>query len=158
MLHNNTIAYSWYVPEFTYQEKTKNWYWIVGLVALGLIILSLFMRNYLLGFFVLIGTFLMFTQATKQPKEILIEVSESGINIDTDLHKYETIKAFWIQEQRGGEFMLILLTSQIMTPLQSIMLPPDLDPMLFREFLLEFLPEEKLRQSYTERLMHMIGF
>ena len=158
MLHNNTITYAWQVSEFEYKEKKRNWYWIVGIIALALIVVAVIMNNYLLGFLVLLGAFLMFTQSTQQPLDLDIEISEQGINIHDKMHRFETIQAFWMKETKSEEVMLILLTSQNMTPLESLIIPPEIDPLELREYLLEFIPEEELRQSYTERLMDIIGF
>lgn len=158
MLHNNSIFYRWSVSEFEFKEKNKQWFWIVGLVALSLIVLSVFLENYLLGFLILLGTFLMFTQANKQPLELSIEISEEGIRIKDNMHRYEEISAFWMKETDDEEVKLILLTSEAMTPIESIMVPSDIDPMELREFLLSYIQEEEVRESYTERFMKIIGF
>ena len=158
MLHNNTIVFAWQVSEFEFKEKKKNWYWVVGLIALALMLVGVLMDNYLMSFLILLGAFLMFSQAPKQPMDLDIEISEEGINIHDTMHKFETIQAFWIKEHDDGSVRLILMTSQMMTPLESIMVPPEIDPLELREYLLEFIPEEELRQSYTERIIDRIGF
>ena len=158
MIHNNTILYSWQTSEFEYQEKKKNWFWILGLVALGIIIIAIAMANYLLAVLIGIAAVLMVNQSQRQPVELEIEISEQGINIHGSMHTFETIRAFWIKEKKDGQHILILLTSQPLTPLLSIPMDNDINPMELRDYLIEFIPEEELRQSYTEQIIEKIGF
>ena len=158
MLHNNTIAYSWQTSEFQYKEKKKNWYWILGIVTFALIITAVVMDNYLLAVLVTIGAVLIVNQSKQQPLDLEIEISEQGITIHDTAHSYESIRAFWMKENKENEVMLILLTSQAMTPLVSIIVPEEINPVELRDYLLNYIKEEELRQSYTERIIKKIGF
>ncbi len=158
MLHNNTITYSWTVPEFEFRSKSKQWYWIVGAVAIILIVLAVVLKNYLLGFFILLGTFLVFTHSTHEPKELEVEISMDGIRVQENMHRYDTIRAFWMKELNTGEVVLILLTSQNMTSLISVAVPPNIHPLELREFLLQYIEESELREPLTEKLIKVIGF
>jgi hypothetical protein len=158
MLHNKTVQYKWQTSEFEFKEKKKNWFWLVGFAGFVLVVIAVLMTNYLLAFLIVLGVFLMFTQANSQPLDIDVEISEKGVSIHETMHSFETIRAFWLKETKDEEVMLILLTSQTMTPIESVIVPEDIDPLELREYLLEFIPEEELRESYTDRLMKTIGF
>lgn len=157
MLHTNTIVYSWQTPESVSQEKKKNWYWILGLIALAVIVVAILMTNYLLVVLVVIGVVMIVKQSQRKSESLNIEISEEGINIHDTFHPYESIRSFWIKEKEDGEVILILLTSQAITPLLSVTVPPEIDPLELREYLLDFIVEEELRQSYTERIIEKIG-
>lgn len=158
MLHNNSILYTWNVSEFEFKKKSNGWYWLVGLVVLILVALAVFLENYLLGFLLILGVVLMMSQANKQPIDIKIEISEEGIRIDSTMHKYEDINAFWLKEKKDDEVLLILHTSEAMTPIESFHVPPEIDPLELRELLLNYIQEEEIRESYTKRFMNIIGY
>ncbi len=158
MLHDNTIEYIWEISEFEFKEKKKNWFWLVGLGSVILMIISVLMTNFLLTFLILIGTVLMFTQANKAPITMDVEISNHGIKIHHIMHEYPTIQSFWIKKREDGNHVLILMTSQRMTALQSIAIPSNINPLELREFLLKYIDEQELRESYTDKLINTIGF
>lgn len=158
MLHDNTIEYIWEVSEFEFKEKKKNWYWLIGLVAVLLMTVSVLMSNYLLTFLILIGTLLMFAQANKEPITMDVEISNHGIKIHQTMHEYPSIQSFWIKQKEEGNYVLILMTSERMTSLQSVNIPSHINPLELREFLLTYINEQELRESYTDKLINTIGF
>ncbi len=158
MLHRESIAYSWEAPEFEFKEKNKKWYWAVGLVALLLIGLAIYFENYLFGFLILIGGFLMFRLSTKQPLLMNIEISEQGVKIDETLFSYEDILAFWIGENKNKEPILLLATNKPITPILSLRIHPEIDLMEMREYLLHFVEEQKLKEPFTNQFIDRIGF
>lgn len=157
MLHNNTIVYAWEVPEFEYRHKGKQWYWLVGLAAAIIITVAILLQNYLLGFLIVLATFLIVTQAKKEPGILNVEISEAGIRLGDKEHSFESIGAFWMKEV-GDEVILIILTSENLHHLRSIPIPPEFDPLEIREYLLNFVEEQELRESFTDRIIKFMGF
>jgi len=47
MLHKESTEFIWESPEFEFKEKTKRWYWYLGVATLLLIILAIVFKNYL---------------------------------------------------------------------------------------------------------------
>ena len=153
-----SIEFLWESPEFEFKEKSKYWYWIVGVVALIIIAISLFLGNYLFGFFILVGTFLMFVLSTQKPLSLPVEVSEHGIKIHDKMHPYTEIDSFWIGENKNGEAVLILLTRKPINPRISIIIQPHVNIMQLREYLLNFIEEQELREPFTDKIIDKIGF
>ena len=158
MLHNESIQFMWESPEFEYQEKTKRWYWVVAIVATLLIVLAIILKNYLFGFFVVVGLLLTFILSTKKPMILPIEVSQRGIRVYNDMYPYEKLFAFWITYNSKNEPMLLLLSSQRITPLLSYRIGDDIELMELREFLAEFIEEQEMQDSMTNRIIERIGF
>jgi len=158
MLHNQTIAFSWETEEFEFKEKQKQWYWIVGIVAVILITVALFLRNYLFAFVLAIGTFLMMSLATKKPLSLPIEISEHGIKIYNDTYEYASLLGFWIMEDNKGNAKLLILSNKNISPLTGINIAPEIDPMDIREYLLNFIEEQEMQESLTDRIIDKIGF
>lgn len=158
MLHNNTIAFSWETIEFEFKEKRKDWYWIVGSVAVVLIIIAIVLQNYLFAFLIGIAGFLMINLAAKEPLSFPVEISEQGVKIFEDLYKYESLYGFWITYNKKEEPILLLLSDRRISPIISITINDDIDLMGLREYLGEFIDEQEMKESLTDRIIDKIGF
>lgn len=159
MLHNNTVTFVWEIMEFTFKEKRKLWYWVVGISALVLITISLFLKNYLFAFFILIAAGLMIKIASKQPIVLPIEISDHGVKINQDLYGYEMLHHFWIQTNpKNQAHTLLFLSDRRISPVISIEIAESIDPMDIREYLLNFIPEQEMKESVTNRIIDRIGF
>ena len=158
MLHNESIAFAWETNEFEFKEKRKDWYWIVGGAAVILIVISIIMHNYLFAFLIGIGGFLMMTLASKEPLSLPIEISEKGVKIYDDMYGYESLFGFWITYNKKQEPILLLLSDRRISPIVSITINEEVDPMALREFLLEFIEEQEMQESLTDRIIDRIGF
>ena len=158
MLHKESIEYIWNSPEFEFKEKTKRWYWIVGVVAAVLIILAVIFQNYLFGFLILVGGFLMFSLATKEPLILPIEVSQHGIKIHDDMYSYAEISAFWIGENKNQEPILLFATNRRIAPIISVNIESHINIMQLREYLMEFTEELEIREPLTDKIIDRIGF
>lgn len=158
MLHNETIAFSWETTEFDFKEKRKDWYWIVGAVAVVLIVISVIMQNYLFAFLIGIGGFLMISLASKQPLSLPVEISEKGVKIYDDMYDYGSLYAFWITYNKNEEPMLLLLSDRRISPIVSIRVDEEIDLMDLREYLLDFIEEQEMKESLTDRIIDRIGF
>lgn len=158
MLHKESVQFIWDSPEFEYKEKDKRWYWYVGITAALLIILSIFLKNYLFGFLILIGGFLMFSLSTKRPTILPVEVSQHGIKIHDVMYAYENIFSFWMTQNKNKEAVLLVTTNKSITPTISVIVEPHINIMQLREFLSEFTEEQEIREPLTDKIINHIGF
>ncbi len=158
MLHKESTEFVWDSPEFEFKEKTKKWYWYVGIVAVLLIILAIVFKNYLFGFLILVGGFLMFSLATKEPMVLPIEVSQHGIKVHEDMYPYTTISAFWIGQNKNNEAILLFASERKIAPIISVVIEPQINVMQLREYLLEFIDEQEMKEPLTDKIIDRIGF
>lgn len=158
MLHKETIAFAWETPEYEFKEKRKDWYWIVGAAAVGLIVLAIVLQNYLFAFLIAIGAFLMIALAAKEPLSLPVEISEHGIKVYQELYTYDSIFNFWITYNKNEEPLLLLLTDRRVSPIISLTIDEGVDTMQLREYLLEFIEEQEMKESLTDRIIDKIGF
>ncbi len=158
MLHNETIAFAWETIEFEFKEKRKDWYWIVGIVAVILIIIAIILQNYLFAFLIGIAAFLMVNLAAKEPLVIPVEISEQGIKVYNDLYKYDSLYGFWITSNKKEEPILLLLSDRRISPIVSLVIHEDIDVMELREYLSKFIEEKEMKESLTDRIIDKIGF
>lgn len=158
MLHNETITFSWETPEFEFKEKRKDWYWIVGIISVILVVVAIILGNYLFAFLIVMGAFLMIRLATKEPLVIPVEISESGVKVYNQMYSYDHLFSFWIRSNNQGEAILLLLSNQKISPILSLTIDPNIDLLMLREYLNQFIPEQELQEPLTDRIIQKIGF
>ncbi len=158
MLHKESIAFIWDTPEFEFKEKTKAWYWGLGVVALILIVVSILLKNYLFGFLILVGSFLMIILSKKEPITYLVEISKRGIKIHNEMYPYQVIESFWIGKNDKEEPLLLIKTNKKITPIISTKINPEINIVELREFLLDFIEEEEIQEPFTDKFIEKIGF
>jgi hypothetical protein len=158
MLHNETISFSWETIEFEFKEKRKDWYWIVGTVAVGLIVTAIILTNYLFAFLIGISTFLMISLAAKKPLSLPVEISHHGVKIYNEMHPYESLYSFWITYNKKNQPLLLLLSNKPISPILSITVDENINLLELREYLSEFIEEQEMKESLTDRIINKIGF
>ena len=158
MLHKESIEFFWETPEFEFKEKTKKWYWTVGIIAAVLIAIAIIFQNYLFGFLILISGFLMFTLSTKEPLSIPIEVSKHGIKVHDNMYSYVDIETFWIGENVKNEPILLFRAKRKINPVVSVVMQQHINVMQLREYLMDFIEEQEMREPFTNKIIDRIGF
>ncbi len=158
MLHKESVEFFWESPEFEFKEKSKQWYWYVGIITVLFIVLAIVFKNYLFGFLILIGGFLMFALATKEPMILPVEVSQHGVRVHEDMYAYTTISAFWVGENKNNEPILLLASSRKIAPIISLIIEPHINIMQLREYLLEFIEEVEMKEPLADKIIDRIGF
>lgn len=158
MLHKESIAFSWVFPEFEYKNKNRKWYYIVGVIALILISIAIVFQNYLFGFLIFIGVFLMFNLATKEPLILEVEISEQGLKINETMHSFSNINAFWIAENTKEQAILLLATNKPIAPVISVVIDEEINILELREYLLDFLEEQEMKEPLSDKIIDKIGF
>lgn len=149
---------SWQHHEHTHKEKTVDWFWIVGIIALGGIVLSIYYRNYLFALIILLFTIISFMSVNKEPRLLKFEITRKGIRTGNTVHPYSMLESFWVEDTDYND-KIILRSKKPLSPF--ILIPFDsttTDPELIRDYLLDYLDEEELEEPLHQILMEWLGF
>lgn len=149
----------WEAHEYTFQEKSSDWYWAVGIVAVSVSIISIIFGNILLALLVLLGSFALSLFASKRPSVIKFEINKTGILINRTLYPYGTLESFWVEDNRhlDLESKLFIKSQRMAVPI--IIIPLEgMDPEDIRDFLLDHLLEEHHVESAGQKLLEYLGF
>ena len=147
----------WEAPEFEYKEKSHDWYWILGIIAVIGALIAVLLKDSLFAVFIVIGAFVMAIFASKHPDLLRIELNRRGMIIGGTYYPYKSLETFWVEDEIEGKERLFVtpngtLSLQIVVPIQNI------DPELVRDFLLDYVEEEEQGESLAERLMEYLHF
>lgn len=147
----------WEAPEFEYKEKSNDWYWILGIIAVAGALISILLNNVLFAVFIGMGAFIIGIFASKHPDILQIELNTKGIVVDDMFYPYRSLESFWVEDLEEGKERLFLspkatLALQVVLPIENI------NPDLVREFLEQYVEEEEQRESLAERIMEFFHF
>lgn len=150
---------SWQAHEYFHQEKSTDWYWGLGIVAVTAAVLAIILGNTLFALIIILFAFIAGMQAHREPKLMNFELTNRGIVINHLLYPYSTLESFSIGEQhlnKPDPKVLIkskrLMFSFIHLPVEEV----DIEDV--RDYLLVYLKEDELEESILEKILEYFGF
>lgn len=156
-MNEEARSVTWQAPEHRHIEKTSDWYWVVGIIAVSASVASIMFGNVLFGVVILLAAATMILMSHRHPKLVSYEVSVRGIRVGTTLYLYPSLEAFCIDEDAPEGPQLIVKSQHLLVPLMVIPLPDeyldDIDSLLS-----ERLPEVHLEEPFSHRLLEYFGF
>ena len=140
-------------------DKSSDWFWIIGIVAIAGAVLAIFFNNILLGLIILLSAFASFMFVNTPAKLEVYELNNRGIRIGGELYPYSSLESFFVVDEDGFERDRILIKSRkLFMPLLVIPLGDEVEVDDTRDFLLEYLEEEEMTEPLSYYIMNMLGF
>jgi hypothetical protein len=147
----------WEAPEHNHIEKSGDWFWILGIIAVTGAIVSIMFGNVLFSIVILLAATTMGLVGMKKPRIISFEVSNRGVRIDTTLYPYATLQSFYLDEENHIDPQLFLKSKKMFVPLLILPVPDEYTD-LIDSMLAERLPEEEIEEPFSHRLLEFFGF
>src|SRR3989344_2146741 len=141
----------WHVQTHEHRERSSDWYWALGLLALVGAGASIFFGNILLAIILVVGGGSIGYLAARGPREHAVKIDRRGISLDGTLYLYPTVQSFWVEEEVGDP-MLFLTTSSILIPHVSVPLDSAAHARQVRSYLRNYLEEEEQWPHFGENL------
>lgn len=151
-----TIA-EWQSPEHHFDRRSNDWYWILGIVSLGIAVLAFFFDNFLFGVFIILAAFTVGFLSWRETKDVNVKITSKGIVFHKHLYPFRSQRSFWIDDEHNRGARILLQPQNSFLPLITIPVADEIDLNELREFLLQFLEEEYLEESFMHRLFDKIG-
>ena len=147
----------WEAPEHTHIEKTGDWYWILGIVAIASSVASIIFGNVLFGIVILLGATSVFITSHRKPRTIPFEVSARGVRVKDDLFPYSTLDSFFLDEENPSGPQLIVKSKKMFMPLLIIPVPDEYIDAI-EDVIAPRLREEHLEEPLSHRMLEFLGF
>jgi len=139
---------SWKTEEFVQIERSWVWYLVGGIIALGLLILSVIYRQWLLAIIVILLSLVLVQLSKTKPAEVEVKITEKGI-IDKDkFHFFTEFKSFGILESQRR---LELDAKKIFAKSLSIPIG-DVDIKKIKDILSQRLIEVEKKEMWIDKL------
>ncbi|OGI92486.1 hypothetical protein A2933_01090 [Candidatus Nomurabacteria bacterium RIFCSPLOWO2_01_FULL_46_18] len=158
----NREKLEWSAPEYEEKERSRDWFWALGVIIVTAALTSIIFQNYFFAALIVLGGALLWIFAKRPPEIITYELNNQGLKIKTRLYSYENIKSFWVQnEEKEGKILkplLFLHTERFFMPIISIPIEKAHAFSLREIFLAKNVPEEEMREHLSEKIMESLGF
>ena len=149
----------WQEHEYVFQEKTNDWYWAVGIIAISITVISMIFGNTLFALLILFGIITLTIFASKPPRLIKFEINKSGIIIERSFFPYATLDTFWVEDNTHVDrpSKLFIKSNKVFAPMIAIPLG-TMDPQDVRDFLMNHILEEHHIETLSEKALEYLGF
>jgi len=148
---------SWQAPEYMYTRKSRDWYIVVGVLAVGLLAAAIILANFLFAIVIFLSGFTIALYGAKPPRMIAFSLSVDGIRVDKRLYPYESLKSFWIFYDPPDIKELSIESQKMLMPHIKISLG-DQDPDEVRSYLLPYLSEHHQDESLIDVAARYVRF
>lgn len=152
------IKIEWMAHEHHHQNRSNDWYWGIGIIAILLAVLAIYFGNIVLAMFIVLAGFTSILQAHAKPKVIKYSITRKGIKAGESSFPFSTLESFWVIDEDVDD-KIILRSTKFMMPF--IVLPYDstnTDPEEIRDYLLEYIDEEEMQEPFMQIVLEKLGF
>jgi len=151
---NENSSIIWQTQEYDFIPKTREWFWVVGIIAGGIVVASLLLGNLLFAILIAIAAFTVMLFGARPPQPILAELNQQGLKLNEESYTYKNLESFYVHKIPG---CIIFKSKKALSP--YLIIPLEyLDPDNTREFLLKHLPEVEHPIPFAELLSRRLGF
>ncbi len=147
----------WEAPEHNHIEKTNDWYWILGIIAIAGSVAMIIFNNVLFAIVIILGALTMIITGQRKPRVIEFEVSNRGIRIENDLYPFSTLESFYLDEENIPGPQLIVKSKKLFVPLLILPIPEEY-MLEIEDIIAPRLHEEHLEEPFSHRLLEYFGF
>ena len=130
----------WEVDEYPQHDRSRTWYIVMGVLAVGLIVYSIVRTNFLFAVIILMVGVIMLLSTFKDPDRIGVMITTTGVIVGDLYYDYKSIRDFSIIFEPPEVSILYLDFHSSLHPLISIPLE-DTDPNFIRDALIPFCVE-----------------
>lgn len=150
-------AVTWEAPEHHHNEKSGDWYWALGIIALAGAGASVVFGNTLFALVILLGASTILIFSHRKPSMLEFAVTVRGIRVGNELYPYSTLESFFLDEDEPMGPQLIVKSNHLFMPLIIMPIPEeyidDIDDILSTR-----LKEEHLEEPLSHKLLESLGF
>lgn len=151
-------SFSWEAYEFERREKSVDWFWALGIIAICAIVISILYKNYLFAIFIAIGAMTIGKLANQEPRLLKYEISPAGVRVEDELYPLDKLKGYAIREiKKGNQKILIVETSKSVAPIITIPIENEMIPEI-KKYLEPKVSEKDLHEPTAHQIMDAIGF
>lgn len=147
----------WSAYEHEHIERGGDWFWALGIVAVCIAIVAILFDDTLFAILILIAAAIIGMLANVPPEIVEFEVSDRGIRVGHDLHRYDDIISFWVEDEHDASPLLLVDTTKFMAP--NLIIPIDnVDPTELRTFLKVHSIEVPMKEPLAHKILEFFGF
>ena len=146
----------WSAYEHEHIERSVDWFWALGIVAVSVALTSILFSNILFAILIVVAAYTIGILARTPPELVEFELSDRGIRVGKTLHRYDEIISFWVEDELGVNPLLLVDTTKFMSP--NLIIPIEgVDPHEVRVFLQERVEEVPMKEPVSHKILEFLG-
>lgn len=146
----------WQAPEYKHEEKSIDFFWTIGLIALIMFVIAIWQQNFIFAIFILVSTLSLFLFSIRRPQIMTFIIETSGLSLGKDKYEWKKIKGFHIKKESDKAVLLVEIDKYLL-PVYTIPLPLNIADQV-RESLNKVTPNIELEESKSMKFMEKLGF
>src|SRR5512141_1166647 len=147
----------WSALEYEEKERSKDWFWALGIIVATSSIASIIFGNYFFAALLILSGLLLGFFAIKKPDTVTYELNDKGLKIRTRLYPYENIKSFWVQigasPMTNVKPLLFINSERVFMPIISIPISAEMAPEIHAIMLEKNIAEVEMKEHPSEKIM-----
>ena len=148
----------WEAPEYEFNLKEVSWYWLSVIVAIVLVFIAFWQRNFLFAIFVIIAELILIHFAGRFPIIWKFKLNKKGISIgEQKFYEFNQIECFDVHNYNEEFNQLIIKQKSKLSPYIKIFIHPE-DEDKIKNLLLQYIPQRELEGSVIDSLERIIRF
>jgi hypothetical protein len=151
-----TFKIEWDGHEYEHKQRSEDWFWAVGVIAISLAIAAIIFSDIIFGILILLSAFSLCLFINRPPETVHVILNEQGITRGKVQYPFSTLHSFWIDEQHPHQ-KILLRSQKLLMPLITIPLG-NADAERVQKTLVRFIPEEFHTTPVAEKLLEYLGF
>lgn len=149
---------SWEAHSHEHVERSTDWYWALGVLAVSGATISILLNNPLFAVIIMLGAVSLGILASRPPRAYLIQIDPRGITVDDNLYLFRSLESFWIDTETRDDVPHLIVSSRGVLAPQLILPLIGVDANQVQEFLLRYLEEKEQYESPLTRVAELFGF
>lgn len=158
------VLFSWEAHEYFHHDRTVDWYWWVGLVAVILLGFAVWQRSFLFGVLILLGWFTSILYAIRDPHVIRFVLTDRGLIVENPeskesgkIYPWSQLDSFWVFYKPPVHAELSIKSKKTFMPYIKVPLG-DEDPEAIKEIVSKYIPLEEQEESLIDNIAHLAKF
>ncbi|MES2007186.1 MAG: hypothetical protein V4436_03730 [Patescibacteria group bacterium] len=147
---------SWQVASHTMRERSNDWFWGLGALAIIGSVASIVFGNALLAIIIVLGAFSLGFLSLQQPREHNVVINQRGVSIDGTRYPYKSIRSFWVEHSEHNARLFVSMNG-VLAPHFSIYLADTIEGDVVRRYLKRYVLEEEQGPQLGEQLAEIFG-
>lgn len=146
----------WQTEEYEHNEKTVDWFWIIGIIGITLAIIAIIFNSILFSVLIVVMTFSIIVFGNKEPHLLDCEINKKGVRVDKTFYPYTNLEAFNVSD--GPSPKLILKSAKTLMPLITIPIGQVYPDDIVSSLEDKIKHDEDIREPFSHVLMDYLGF
>lgn len=153
--NKSSVIYRYQALEFDKYHKSTTWYVLFSIIGLLLLVYAVIIRSPM-TFVVFVLTFIvMLLVSSKDPKNITVEITKTGINLDSKrTFQYQDIESFGVFLKGDVRFISLHLEEGALTHARIPLGSESIDDIA--SILETYIPREDGKETFFDTLDHFL--